>query len=222
LQAIDRAPVANPGAAASSDIPHCAGFTAGARQIVSKLDSYGLRPESTAALVDQKTTYEPRGRELAREASRRSHAASAEGVGALLAGDRPGTGRKTWRRGFVGYTACAGFTAGARQIVSKLDSYGLRPESTAALVDQKTTYEPRGRELAREASGRFRAASAEGVGALLAGDRPGTGRKLPPRLLWTYRIVPDLLPCPADRQQAGLLRPAARINGGTGRPKDDV
>ena len=81
------------------------------------------------------------------------------------------------RRGFFGHTALCRIYCRARQIVNKLDSYGLRPESTAALVDQKTTYEPRGRELARESFGRSHAASAKGVGALLAGDRPGTGRK---------------------------------------------
>jgi hypothetical protein len=33
--------------------------------------------------------------------------------------------------GITRYTACLGLTAGARQIVGKPDSYGLRPESTA-------------------------------------------------------------------------------------------
>jgi hypothetical protein len=50
--------------------------------------------------------------------------ASAEGVGAWLASDRPGTGRNI-------IDLCShdtpSFAAGARQIVSKLASYGLRP-----------------------------------------------------------------------------------------------
>jgi len=60
--------------------------------------------------------------------------ASAEGVGALLAGDRSGVASvpsspQTKRRRITCCAERAGFAAGARQIVGKPDSYGLRPES---------------------------------------------------------------------------------------------
>jgi len=108
-------------------------FAAASRQIVGKPDSYGLRPESEA-------TSRPRF--------------CPEGVGALLAGDRPGTGRDSGDWVNLIYRIQP-FAAASRQIVGKPDSYGLRPESKAT---SRTRFCP------------------EGVGALLAGDRPGTGR----------------------------------------------
>jgi len=42
---------ATPSASVVSGEPHSSGFTAGARQIVSKLNSYGLRPEAKAHLA---------------------------------------------------------------------------------------------------------------------------------------------------------------------------
>jgi hypothetical protein len=72
-------------------------FTAGTRRVVSKLDSYGLRPESTA------------GGAIAIQLDR----LCPQGVGVRLADDLPGTGSKTMRTGRVRRTAFTGFAGAA-------------------------------------------------------------------------------------------------------------
>ncbi|GEM_PF-3212496 len=87
------------------------GFATASRWIVSKLDSYGLRPEAKP--------HTPQSRFYP------------QGVGAWLASDLPRSGSKTGAHGAPNATKSYGFATATPWIVSKLHSYGLRPEAKA-------------------------------------------------------------------------------------------
>jgi len=97
--------------------------------------------------------------------------------------------------GFVRSNAAASLTAGSRQIAGKPSSYGLRPESKALRGAARCRFCP------------------QGVGALLAGDVLRSG----PRVCLIQRSCKSYCLFPADRWQAKLLRPPARIKSASRR-----
>jgi len=95
-----------PGRSSASWTPTASG------QIHKQFVATGMRPESNAFCAAPRYRFCP------------------QGVGAMLAGDGLGTSPKAVIS--VGQVnRMLRFAAGSRQIVSKLDSYGLRPESKA-------------------------------------------------------------------------------------------
>jgi len=95
----------------------------------------------------------------------------------------------------------SGLGAAARPIVSKLDSYGLRPESKAASAE--------GRGWVRICFCRRRRSVA----------CPRSGAQRQQTLLMEMCLMRRRGRCAPHRQQAGLLRPSARINCFAGKPR---
>ncbi|GEM_PF-5665866 len=107
--------------------PPCAGFAADARQIVSKLHSYGLRPESKTQSPPRPFLPRPYAcvaRNLSLPVGRRSVACPRS------AAQRQQDQAPRYTR----HPPCAGFATGARTIVSMLLAIGPRPASTLVAV----------------------------------------------------------------------------------------
>jgi hypothetical protein len=115
----------------------------------------------------------------------------AERVGVRLADDGLRSGPKTCDPGSVRHTACAGFTAAARQLVSKLRSYDLRPEAKYGVATNSLLPGARRSSACRR----------------WAAQRP---QNLRSRFRQTHRVRRFYCRCAADREQAALLRPPAR------------
>jgi len=135
----------------------------------------------------------------------RRRAASAEDVGALLAGDGPRSDPKA--------DASVHLTNPVRRFYCRFPADRQQAGLLRAAPRIKSTA-PRSKHCGlyrlRRMS-RRRAASAEGVGALLAGDGPRSGPEPDASVHLKNPVRRFYCRFPADRQQAGLLRAAPRI-----------
>jgi len=137
--------------------------------------------------------------------------ASAEGVGALLAGDglrsSPDQGHAVSLTHHIRRFCC-------RCPADRRQAGLLRPAARSRLAPDAISSAPQIRFCRRRL--RTRSASAEGVGALLAGDGLRSSPDQGHAVSLTHHTRRIYCRCPADRRQAGLLRPTARSRSASG------